>query len=59
MICPLLGVCKERVTLEKYREFCANMSADKYKECPVYQRETATPRTPAEWSRLLSGMMGR
>lgn len=56
MVCPLLGSCKEKVSLEKYRDFCSNVTAAKYKECPTYQKEASITRTPGEWARLLTGM---
>ena len=59
MVCPLLGTCKEKVSLEKYREYCSDMTSMKYKECPIYQKEASATRTPAEWARLLSGMAPR
>ena len=58
-LCPLLPSCKEKVDLEKYREYCANITEDKYKECDIYKREVGVNRTPLEWSRLLSGVTVR
>jgi len=54
MICPFIGTCKQKVTIEHYSGVCTNMMKDAYKECQEYKRLTAEPRTPSEWGRLLT-----
>jgi len=53
MICPLIGICKEKVDLEHYRNVCSNITEDAYKNCPHYQKLTSTPKTPSEWSKII------
>ena len=55
MICPFITKCKEKVDFEHFRNVCMNITEDKYKECPIYQKLTSEKKTPSEWSSLIGG----
>jgi hypothetical protein len=55
-ICPFIGRCKEKVTIDKYMSTCTNITEDAYKKCPTYQQMTAEAKTPEEWRQLLTGI---
>jgi hypothetical protein len=52
MICPLLSVCKAKVTLEHYSTVCSNVTKDAYKECIEYKKMSSESKTPSEWLKL-------
>jgi hypothetical protein len=54
MICPLLTICKSKISLEQYSNVCANMTKDAYKECPEYKKLSAEQKTPLDWSKILT-----
>ncbi|MEM2612294.1 MAG: hypothetical protein QW332_06130 [Thermoproteota archaeon] len=54
MICPLLGICREQVTLEKYRDVCINVISDEFTKCPKYKEYSTKTMSPLEWQRALS-----
>ena len=53
MICPLLRVCKAKVSLEHYTKYCTNISEDAYLNCPEYKKVAGETKTPADWAKLL------
>jgi hypothetical protein len=52
MICPLLSICKAKVTLEQYSTVCSNVTKDAYKECTEYKKMSSESKTPIDWLRL-------
>lgn len=54
MICPLLLTCKKTVDLDTYRNVCANVAKDEYKNCDEYKKMASAPRKPAEWTTVLA-----
>ncbi|MEM4500574.1 MAG: hypothetical protein QW512_00390 [Thermofilaceae archaeon] len=54
MLCPLLTTCKKQVDLDTYRNVCSNISSDEYKKCDEYRKIASTPKTPSEWSSVLT-----
>jgi hypothetical protein len=54
-VCPFIGKCKQKVTIDFYSNVCTNVTEDKYKECPFFKQLTAEPKTPEEWRRLILG----
>jgi len=53
-ICPFITKCSAKVSVDQYVKICSNVTADAYKDCPVYQKIASEQRTPTEWSKLLS-----
>jgi hypothetical protein len=54
MICPLLSVCKAKISLEHYSTICSNMTKDAYKDCPEYKKIATETKTPLDWSKVLT-----
>lgn len=53
MICPLLRKCEAKVSIDHYRDVCANMAEDAYKKCDHYRKQAGEMRTPLDWQKLL------
>ena len=53
-MCPLISRCSRKVDIDTFRNVCSNVAADEYKNCPEFQKIASTPRTPSEWTSLLS-----
>jgi len=54
MICPLLSVCKAKVSLDQYSTVCSNISKDAYKDCPEYKKISSETKTPLDWSKIVT-----
>jgi len=54
MICPLMTICKAKITLDQYVNVCANIRADAYKECPEYKKMSSEQKTPLDWSKTVT-----
>lgn len=54
MLCPLLGKCKAKVDIEKYKNVCSNITEDAYKKCEEYVKLAGGTKTPLQWQELLS-----
>jgi hypothetical protein len=54
MLCPLLGRCKAKVSVDHYRNVCSNLTEDAFKKCEHWLKTVGTEKTPAEWSQIFA-----
>jgi hypothetical protein len=53
MICPLIGKCTAKVSIEHYTGVCANVREDAFKNCAEFKKVAGQQMTPSEWQKLI------